>query len=93
MNQITKAKSILPRVRISNKLRILISNLCVEQNCAGHRADIILEQAAKADAALNFKEEVEEGHIMEMAPYVLEHRKRMATNKQEQKKESSEKKQ
>ncbi len=46
------ARVLLPRVRVPGHLRNFISELCAENHVAGHRADLAMEQAARALAAL-----------------------------------------
>nr|WP_321467461.1 putative cobaltochelatase [uncultured Desulfobulbus sp.] len=77
-HRITDGRKLLPRVRISKGLRSFIGELCRENNVAGHRADLVMEQAARALAALEGKTEVSVEHIGKVAPLVLLHRKRDA---------------
>ena len=75
---IIKGREQLPRVRISKALRGFIGELCREKNVAGHRADLVMDQAARALAALLGKSEVSVEHISQVAPLVLLHRTRDA---------------
>jgi magnesium chelatase subunit D len=68
----------LPAVRLPRRLRGFIAELAGESHVAGHRADLFLEQAALALAALNGESEVGEATIIEVAPLVLAHRRREA---------------
>lgn len=77
-HRIVQGQALLPRVRISKGLRGFIGALCRENNVAGHRADLVLEQAARALAALEGKAEVSVEHIGKVAPLVLLHRRRDA---------------
>ncbi|WP_448873397.1 putative cobaltochelatase [Desulfobulbus propionicus] len=77
-HRIVQGRTLLPRVRISKALRGFIGELCRENNVAGHRADLVLEQAARALAALEGKAEVSAEHIGKVAPLVLLHRRRDA---------------
>lgn len=72
------ARKILPEVRLAPHMRKYISELCASKNVAGHRADLILEQAARALAAYEGKEKVANAHIAKVAPMVLLHRQRDA---------------
>lgn len=74
--QIADARKLLPHVRISRHLRGFISELCTENSVAGHRADLVMEQASRALAALKMQREVTLEHIREIAPMVLIHRRR-----------------
>jgi magnesium chelatase subunit D len=75
---ILAARELLGKVKITDHLRKFISDLSVENNVAGHRADIVMEQAAKALAALNRRLHVTVQDIKEVAPMVLIHRRREA---------------
>lgn len=75
---ILAARELLPKVRLPRHLRTFISQLAAEQNVAGHRADLVMEQAAKAAAALARKLVVSAEDIREVAPLVLMHRRRDA---------------
>ncbi len=74
--QSAQGRALLPKVRIAPHLRAFIAELCQENSVAGHRADLVLEQAAKALAALAGKSEVSVEHISQAAPMVLLHRRR-----------------
>jgi len=74
--EIAGARSRLPRVVVSGRQRALISELCTGALVAGHRADLIIEQAARAFAALSERLEVEDADILRVAPLVLRHRRR-----------------
>ena len=76
--QIESGRADLHRVRMPRHLRGFITELCSENNVAGHRADLVMEQAARALAALKSAPEVTVEHIREVAPMVLMHRRRDA---------------
>jgi len=76
--RIIAAKEFMPKVRMADGLRTFISELCAEDNVAGHRADIVMEQAARAVAALAGRSMVRIEDIQEVAPLVLIHRRREA---------------
>ena len=76
--RIVQARILLPKVRISANMRGFIGELCRENNVAGHRADLVMEQAAKASAALLGQTEVSVDHIRAVASLVLIHRQRDA---------------
>ncbi len=75
-NNIINARKILPGIRFPDHLRHFISRLCTENNVAGHRADIIIEQAAKALAAMEQRSDVTVDDIQKIALFVLAHRRR-----------------
>lgn len=76
--QIETGRENLPGVRMPRHLRSFISELCTENNVAGHRADLVMEQAALAVAALAAAHEVTVDHIRQVASMVLVHRRREA---------------
>ncbi len=76
--KIKQAGLLLPRVKISKQSRAFIAELCSANNVAGHRCDIVLEQAAKAHAALLGQTEVTLDDIGIVAEFTLFHRKRDA---------------
>ncbi len=76
--QIETARANLPGVRMPKHLRGFITELCTENNVAGHRADLTIEQAALSLAALEGVGEVTVTHIGKVAPMVLVHRRRDA---------------
>ena len=88
--QIGQARRLLHRVAVSGRLRALISELCIQASVAGHRADIIIEEAARATAALADRTDVEEEDILRVAPFALHHRQRemLPPPKEEQKQEN-----
>lgn len=76
--QIIKARENLPSVHMPRHLKSFIVELCSENNVAGHRADLVMEQAARSLAAYYSAPEVSVEHIREVAPLVLIHRRREA---------------
>ncbi|MCD6225030.1 MAG: VWA domain-containing protein, partial [Deltaproteobacteria bacterium] len=54
------------------------SELCTKNMVAGHRADLVMEQAARAYAALQGRFEITTDDIVKIAPFVLVHRTRDA---------------
>ncbi|SDU41770.1 putative cobaltochelatase [Desulfobacula phenolica] len=75
-DRITKAGTLLKEVRFSDGLRAFVANLCAENKVAGHRADLVIEQAAKALAAYHGKAEAGMDEVKQVAGFVLVHRKR-----------------
>jgi len=76
--QIVQARRMLAMVRVPGHLRSLASQLAVESNVAGHRADLVIEQAARTIAAWRGRREVTVDDVLEVAPLVLCHRSREA---------------
>jgi magnesium chelatase subunit D len=76
--KILKARRILKSVIIPKRVRKFIAGLCQESRVAGHRADLFLAEAARAEAALCGVFEVTEDIVLEVSPMVLAHRQREA---------------
>ena len=81
--KIIYARKILPEVKVADHIRKMISTICLENNVAGHRADIVMEQAAKALAAFNKRLYVTVEDVKEVASMVLLHRKREISSQKE----------
>ncbi len=77
-NKIIKARAFLPNVDITDDVRHFIAQLCMSRNCAGHRAELILERASKAFCAFNNKELVGYDEVIKVSELVLIHRMRDA---------------
>ncbi|MGD8563170.1 MAG: magnesium chelatase subunit D family protein, partial [Desulfarculaceae bacterium] len=75
---INKAQDLLPRVILPQRMRSFISEICLNANVAGHRADLVIERAAKSLAAYEGRTEVSEEDISRVAPMALRHRSRDA---------------
>ncbi len=76
--KINTARARLAGVRTPRHLHGFITQLCMENNVAGHRADLTMAQAARALAAIEEANEVTVEHISKVAPMVLVHRRREA---------------
>jgi magnesium chelatase subunit D len=79
---IINAHILLPNVFLPNHLRTFIAEICMQNNVAGHRADLSIERAACAHAALNGRTEVSSDDIIAVAPLALLHRMRNAQEPQ-----------
>jgi len=77
-DKVEEAQGKLSGVTLPDRLRSLIGDLCREAFVAGHRADLVIEQAARAYAALEGRTEVKVEDIMRVAPLALKHRRREA---------------
>ncbi|MFH2057992.1 MAG: putative cobaltochelatase [Pseudomonadota bacterium] len=75
-DQITKAVNLLKDVQFPDSLRAFVANLCAQNNVAGHRADLVIEQAARAFAAFHGKAEAGMDEVKQVAWLALAHRKR-----------------
>lgn len=74
--KIIKARALLPQVSISREILQTIAKVSVAFGVDGHRADIIMERAAKAHAALNGRLSVNLDDVMKAAEFTLPHRMR-----------------
>ncbi len=70
------ARQRLGQVRLAPHHRGFISALCLENNVAGHRADLVIERAARALAAYEGRPEVASEDISRVAAMALRHRRR-----------------
>ncbi|MBL4826984.1 MAG: ATP-binding protein [Spongiibacteraceae bacterium] len=75
---ISQAKTLLPNVSCSDKLRREIALRCVKAQVDGLRADIVWYRAALAHAALNSRKEVLVEDLDAVETLVLSHRKQIA---------------
>ncbi len=81
--QIKDAKQYLSRVQVSDNVMKLAAEIAKEANCAGHRAELVIVETAKAIAAYEKRSNIAIGHIKEAAEYALPHRKREKPMEQE----------
>jgi magnesium chelatase subunit D len=79
-SRIASARERLPRIRMRKDQRDQVCRLCTENNVAGHRADLIIEQAARGLAAYRSRSEVTWEDIHDAAQLALTHRKREAAS-------------
>ena len=79
---IVNARSLLSGMFMPNHLRTFIAEICAQNNVAGHRADLAIERAACAHAALRGSLEVSSDDIIAVAPLALLHRTRNAQEPQ-----------
>jgi magnesium chelatase subunit D len=73
-DKILRARELLPRVEMPDRILILITSIAVELGVCGHRADIATSLAARALAALDGSRRVEDIHVREAAEMALLHR-------------------
>ena len=72
--KIIEARSVLPKVVLDDKIIHDIVYTCIHFKMEGHRADITMMRAAKANAALDGRTEVTKADLRTVAPLVLGHR-------------------
>jgi magnesium chelatase subunit D len=77
--RIREAKKRLGEVLVPSHLLGFISEICQRNHVSGHRADIIMERAARAHAAWQDRTDVTADDILAVAPMVLLHRMRSGT--------------
>lgn len=75
-DSIEAAVKLLPQIAATEANRLYIVTKCLEAEVQGHRADLTLEETAKAVAAWNGHTEITKEDIDEAVPYVLLHRRR-----------------
>ena len=75
-NKITSAKNMLPYVRISDEIIMMITELCSKVGAKGHRGDIAMVHASMSLAALNKRDEVTIKDVEEASEICLMHRRR-----------------
>jgi magnesium chelatase subunit D len=74
--KIARAGELLPQVEVSDRMLEYIADICLNYHVAGHRADLYMLAAARAQAALHGVKEVTREIIESVAPLVLIHRSR-----------------
>ena len=76
LEQVLRAQALLPKVTIAEGLLLLISELCCSQGVTSLRADLVMNKAARALAALEGRTSVEPDDLSQAAMLVLPHRRR-----------------
>ncbi|WP_319371234.1 magnesium chelatase subunit D family protein [uncultured Ilyobacter sp.] len=74
--KILNARNRLPEIKVTESVMQLASRISMESNCAGHRAEIIIVETAKAIAAFDGRKNITAKDIKEAASYALPHRVR-----------------
>lgn len=74
--KIVRAREILPNAEVSDDMLLLIARTAIEMGVDGHRADLVMVKAAKANAALDGRSEVTRADVLEVAELALSHRVR-----------------
>ena len=70
------ARTRLPTVVVSDKIRERTARLCMDLGTDGLRGELTLIRAARAIASLDGQESVSEQHLRRAAPIALRHRLR-----------------
>ena len=89
-DRIEAASRLLPQIAATEANRLSIVARCLEAQVQGHRADLTLEETAKAVAAWNGHAEITKEDIDEAAPFVLLHRRRNMEQPPEEEQQESE---
>jgi len=76
---IVTARKLFPRVRMPGHLRSFIAELVTSHHVAGHRADLVIEQVARAHASYMGNLEVSVEDISRVAHFALLHRQQDAS--------------
>lgn len=89
---ISEAKERMKQIIVTEENLQKIISLCLQANVMGHRADLVMEQTAKAIAALNGRIEINDQDIEEAAFFALMHRQneRSPQQQEEEKTDSQE---
>jgi magnesium chelatase subunit D len=74
--RICRAREVLPRVRFPISLQRLITDICVEHNVAGHRADIVIAHTVRALAAYDGRLEATREDVHLAGSLAIPHRSR-----------------
>jgi len=75
-DQIVRSQELLAGIKLTEKIRTFITELCLENNVAGHRADIVIERTVAALTAFKERTEVNIDDVNRAAALVLPHRRR-----------------
>ena len=75
---IRQAAELLPRVTVTDNAMALAASIARESNCAGHRAELVISETAKAIAAYDGRTVLNIADIKEAAKFALPHRARQA---------------
>jgi len=71
---ILNARNVLSNVAVSEDMLTAASDVCLHFKMEGHRADITMVRAARANAALQRKRRIDRADLETVAPLVLNHR-------------------
>ncbi len=82
--RIIRAKEILPDVTTSANILEEIAKLCVDFNVDGHRADIIIERTARANAAFEGRMDVTQADVEVAGLMSLPHRMRLPPSERDE---------
>ncbi len=87
--KIDKAQELMPNVTTPPRIYKLIAQICLDFDVDGHRADIIIERAARANAAFEGRLETTAEDVASAAAMALPHRMRRKPSEEEEFNEES----
>ncbi len=87
--RIDKAQALIPNVTTPPRIYKLIAQICLDFDVDGHRADIIIERAARANAAYEGRMETSAEDVASAAAMALPHRMRRRPSEEEEFNEES----
>lgn len=73
-NKLIKSRNRLSEVKVSESIMQLASQFSIESNCAGHRAELVIVETAKAIAAFDSRLNITVEDVKEAAELALPHR-------------------
>jgi Mg-chelatase subunit ChlI len=76
MGKIAKAKELLQKTKIPDRLFETVAGMCISLQMDGHRPDIVIMKSARTLAAFNGREEVQPKDILDCSFLTLSHRTR-----------------
>jgi len=76
MSKIAKAKELLQKTKIPDRLFETVAGMCISLQMDGHRPDIVIMKSARTLAAFNGREEVQPKDILDCSFLTLSHRTR-----------------
>jgi magnesium chelatase subunit D len=87
--RICQAREVFPRVRFPISLQRLVTDICVEHNVAGHRADIVIAHTARALAAYDDRLEAAREDVHLAGSLAIPHRSRKLVSQDDSSSEAS----
>ncbi|WP_077368244.1 magnesium chelatase subunit D family protein [Anaerosalibacter sp. Marseille-P3206] len=75
-DKIKSAREFISNVKVSEDIMKLASEISIKSNCSGHRAEIVMVEAAKAIAVLDGRKNITIGDLKEASELALPHRMR-----------------
>lgn len=86
--KIIAAQTVLPSIKIGAPIYDIVTELCIQHQVEGMRADILLMKAARAHAAYHGQHAITEQDVSAVQNFVLSHRSRQSPPSQSSPRES-----